>query len=119
MSVAEYSLGICVFKSLFGIRMVETVVEKGTKLPTKKRYTFTISQDDQKTIGFEMYKDTVIPNPNMLVGNAEISIPFSPKKGDKVILVIEMKQDGTLDLSATYPNATMVSKQQITLKLTN
>ncbi|KAL7714737.1 Heat shock protein 70 [Entamoeba marina] len=104
IDISANKIGIEVMDSVLGIRRVDTLIDKGDTIPCTVTKEFQITKDGQKHIELKLYENTSLPQEKYALGSLTVNLNDLTKKGDKVILHIELQEGGTLKIKATLPN---------------
>ncbi|KAL7720023.1 hypothetical protein QTN25_002552 [Entamoeba marina] len=101
---AALKRGSTLMDSVLGIRRVDTLIDKGDTIPCTVTRQYKVSKDGQRHIELKLYENTSLPLEKYALGSLTVNLNDLTKKGDKVILHIELQEGGTLKIKATLPD---------------
>ena len=101
---SPYAVGIEITEQ--GLPLIYTIIEKNTPLPVIGEYTFRIPNDGQDCMKTWVYKDAKLPERDKRIGAIEMYMDnYVPKINDRVVLRVEMTEEGCLTLTFTLPDS--------------
>ena len=104
-----FSIGIEIV--LGGIPYVYEIIKKNEVLPTFHEFTFRIPYDDIDVIRTYIYIDTSLPDRMHRIGEIEMHLDdYFPRENDRVMLKVEMNEEGCLKLTFTMPDSLLCNQ---------